>query len=106
MTTKSDFTYPGGILFAAIFLILFLSLFALIFAFSPIGYWSMSPIIYYPINFLMGLLFSIYIIYDTQMIMGRHRIKFSIDDYVLAAMTIYLDIINLFLILLKLFGRR
>merc|ERR1719161_3180350 len=55
------------------------------------------------------LLFVMYIIFDTQMIlgeMGGHQFQFSIDDYVFAALTLYLDIINLFLYLLRLFGQR
>jgi len=57
---------------------------------------------------LMGvLLFTFYIIYDTQLIVGGdHSAKIEIDDYVFAAMMLYLDIINLFFYLLELFGDR
>tara|TARA_B100002051_G_C16729613_1_gene637445 strand:+ start:1251 stop:2003 length:753 start_codon:yes stop_codon:yes gene_type:complete len=45
------------------------------------------------------LLFSFYIIYDTQLIVGgKHRkIMFTIDDYILAAINLYLDILNMFM---------
>jgi len=47
-------------------------------------------------------LFSLYIIYDVSMIMK----KVSPEEYILAAVTLYLDIINLFIKLLELFGER
>jgi len=53
------------------------------------------------------LLFTMYIIYDTQKIIGgNHKSQYSIDDYVFAALNLYLDIINLFLYILQLFGSR
>jgi hypothetical protein len=60
-------------------------------------------------NFMGVLLFTFYIVYDTQLIMGElggHQQQFGIDDYVFAALNLYLDIINLFLHLLQLFGDR
>lgn len=57
---------------------------------------------------LGALLFSGYIVLDTQLIVGgkhsKHR--FTLDDYCMAAINIYLDIVNLFLFLLELFGKR
>lgn len=54
-----------------------------------------------------ALLFSAYIVYDTQLIIGgKHKHRFSIDDYALAAISLYMDIIQLFLYLLRIFGKR
>lgn len=55
-----------------------------------------------------ALLFSVYLIFDTQMIVGgKHaKFKFSLDDYCMAAIALYLDIIQLFLYLLEIFGER
>lgn len=53
-----------------------------------------------------ALLFSIYIIYDTQLILGKGEYKFSMDDAYLAAINLYLDIINLFLFILQIIGGR
>eukprot|EP00437_Effrenium_voratum_P012533 CAMPEP_0181447316 /NCGR_PEP_ID=MMETSP1110-20121109/26557_1 /TAXON_ID=174948 /ORGANISM="Symbiodinium sp., Strain CCMP421" /LENGTH=261 /DNA_ID=CAMNT_0023571421 /DNA_START=50 /DNA_END=835 /DNA_ORIENTATION=+ len=55
-----------------------------------------------------ALLFSGYIVLDTQMIVGgKHStFRFTVDDYVMAAIAIYLDIINLFLYILSLLGDR
>lgn len=54
-----------------------------------------------------ALLFSCYIVYDTQLIIGgKHSHEFSVDDYIMAAISLYIDIIQLFLHLLRLFGQR
>lgn len=50
------------------------------------------------------LLFSVYLIADTQLIIGRGKLRLTEDDYIIAAMMLYIDIINLFLELLKLFS--
>lgn len=51
-----------------------------------------------------ALLFSMYIVYDTQRIIGgKHKYQIGIDDYAMAAITLYLDIIQLFLFLLRIF---
>ena len=46
--------------------------------------------------------------YDTQLIVGgaHKKHQFGVDDYVFAALNIYLDIINLFLLLLQLLQDR
>lgn len=55
-----------------------------------------------------ALLFSGYIVLDTQLIIGgkNARMKIGIDDYCLAALNIYIDIIQLFVYILELFGER
>merc|ERR1719436_1366275 len=54
---------------------------------------------------LAVILFTFYIVYDTQLILGEyggHRQGFSVDDYAFAALNLYLDIVNLFLHILSL----
>jgi len=55
---------------------------------------------------LGAMLFSMYIIHDTQTIVGGKHITYQIgvDDYAFAALVLYLDIINLFLYILHLVG--
>lgn len=48
--------------------------------------------------------FGIYLIVDTQMIMGGKSVELSIDEYILAAMLLYIDIIQIFLYILRLLG--
>ncbi|CAE7221517.1 Faim2 [Symbiodinium microadriaticum] len=57
---------------------------------------------------LGAVIFSFYIIFDTQLIVGgkHNKFRFSIDDYCMAAINIYVDIIQLFLFLLQLLGDR
>lgn len=51
------------------------------------------------------LLFSFYLIYDTQMMMGgTHKHSISPEEYVFAAITLYLDIINIFIYILSIIG--
>lgn len=60
-------------------------------------------------DFLGVLLCTFFIIFDTQMILGQwggHSNQFSIDDYVFASLNLYLDVVRLFLHLLRLFGER
>ena len=53
------------------------------------------------INGCCLIVFSTYIIYDTQLILGNKREKFNNNDHVLAAMCLYIDIINLFIEMIK-----
>lgn len=54
---------------------------------------------------LAALLFSLYLIFDTQMMMGgKHKYAISPEDYVFAALALYLDIINIFMSILTIIG--
>ena len=45
-----------------------------------------------------ALIFSVYLVYDTQMMMGGgHKYSISPEEYIFAAVALYLDIINLFI---------
>ena len=50
-----------------------------------------------------ALIFACFIVFDMQMILGQKHIKYkySIDDYILAAMSLYLDVINMFLYIIE-----
>ncbi|KAB7507800.1 Protein lifeguard 1 [Armadillidium nasatum] len=52
-----------------------------------------------------ALLFCFYLVFDTQMMMGgNHKHAISPEEYVFAALTLYLDIINIFMYILSLIG--
>mmetsp|Transcript_8477 Transcript_8477/g.26598 ORF Transcript_8477/g.26598 Transcript_8477/m.26598 type:complete len:265 (+) Transcript_8477:21-815(+) len=96
VTTKTDFTMFTGILICCIIGLLFFGLFAMIFQNRVV------EIIY---GSLGAIIFSIALVIDIQMIVGGgKRHEYMEDDYVLAAMNIYLDIINLFLYILAIVG--
>ncbi|KAK1295766.1 BI1-like protein [Acorus calamus] len=86
-----DFNFLGPFLFASIFVLM---IFALIQIFFPLG--RLSLMIY---GGLAAIIFSGYIIYDTDNLIKRY----SYDEYIWAAVSLYLDIVNLFLALLTLF---
>lgn len=50
------------------------------------------------------LLFGIYIVVDTQLIVGGRSAELEIDDYFLGAMLLYVDIISIFIYILQLLG--
>jgi len=56
-------------------------------------------------NILIGvcgiILFSVYVIYDTQLIVGQKAFKYTIDDYILASLNIYLDVLNIFMYIIQ-----
>ena len=56
------------------------------------------------ISAVAAVLFSLYLIYDLQMIMGGKTYSLSPDDYVAASLSIYLDVVNIFLALLTIIG--
>ncbi|KAJ3673300.1 hypothetical protein LUZ60_006674 [Juncus effusus] len=86
-----DFNFLGPFLFTAIIILM---VFALIQLFFPLG--RISLMIY---GGLAALIFCGYIIYDTDNLIKRY----SYDEYVWAAVALYLDVINLFLSLMTLF---
>ena len=94
-TTKTDFTVLGGLLFVALLCLPIVGF---------IGFIFDSKILHLVYSYLGVLLFSIYIIYDTQLIIGKHSNMISEDDYVFAVLNLYLDIINLFLYILEILG--
>lgn len=102
-TTKKDFTVMGGALVAFLFVFIMAGWLMPLFYFVP-GLGSIAHVGYACIG---AILFSFYIVYDTQLIVGGgHKYSYDTDEYVFAALNLYLDIINLFMYLLQIFGRR
>jgi hypothetical protein len=101
--TKSDFTGMGPYLMCALFAMIGVSfMFSLMYAFGgEVPSWLHTA-------YALGgaVLFSFYIVYDTQLILGKGKHSISIDDYAFAALNLYLDVINLFMYILSLFGDR
>lgn len=54
---------------------------------------------------LGALIFSIYLIYDTQMMMGgKHKYSISPEEYVFASLSLYMDVVNIFIYILTIIG--
>ena len=52
------------------------------------------------------LLFGFYLVIDTQMIVGGKSVELAIDEYALAAMLLYIDIVQIFMYILRLLSNR
>ena len=101
MTTKHDYTYCGALpwIFTSAFL-------SIILVFSLLTPASVAA------PFFIGLIVIVYgffLVHDTQLIAGKsehsHH-KLGLDDYIIGALIIYLDIIVLFIRLLAILGRK
>ena len=94
--SKKDFTILGGTFFVS------MNLFVIG---NMITYIIGAEYSSYVVICCCCIVFSTYIIYDTQLIIGDGGERFSEDDYILATMCLYIDIINLFVQMLKLISK-
>lgn len=104
-TTTVDFTGFGPYLFGA-FMAVAMFGFALGLL-NMFGVETNTARMFY--SFLVVLVFTFYLIFDTQMILGSwggHQHELSIDDYCFGALMLYMDLINLFIHILELVGDR
>ena len=56
--------------------------------------------------FIFSVIYSIYILIDTQLILGGKNKELTMDDYVLGSVILYVDIISLFLKILQILGKK
>jgi len=69
---------------------------SILFIFGIICIFSYNNVMWIVYASLGAALFSIYIVIDTQQIVGgKHKRKFQIDEYISAAVRLYLDIVYL-----------
>eukprot|EP01017_Pseudomicrothorax_dubius_P051321 TRINITY_DN9857_c0_g1_i2.p1 TRINITY_DN9857_c0_g1~~TRINITY_DN9857_c0_g1_i2.p1 ORF type:complete len:279 (+),score=28.52 TRINITY_DN9857_c0_g1_i2:40-876(+) len=90
--TKDDITYCGGMLFtlAACFILM---------AFFYIFVRSQFSDLLYCIAGI--LLYSIYVIYESQLLVEGKRYELSMNDYIIASLLIYVDLVRIFLYILR-----
>jgi FtsH-binding integral membrane protein len=95
LNTKKDFTMQGGML-CTLLLTLILT--------GALAAFSRSSVLHVMMAGAGTLLFGFYIVYDVQLIAGgKHTaVQLSTDEYVMGAIQVYLDIINLMMHLLHL----
>ena len=54
-----------------------------------------------------ALIFMLYIVMDTQLMLGgKHKYSLDPEEYVFAALNLYLDVINLFMYILSMVGSK
>lgn len=119
--TKIDFTGWGIYLFAASWILFLFGILAIVFFAKgyPVvhtGTYRCLTLIFAKIFFLPIILFSVYsalvailfsgfLIYDTQQIMGGKKYEISPEEHVYASIQLYIDVVYIFLAILNL-GRR
>ncbi|CAN7939733.1 unnamed protein product, partial [Ixodes hexagonus] len=92
-----DFTSCAGFLFIGLWVLILFG-FLTIFTYNRIVNTIYSA--------LGALLFMAFLAFDTQMIMGGRKLELSPEEHIFAALQLYMDIVQLFLFLLRLVGRR
>ena len=90
--SKIDFSFLGAGLSAGLMILIVWGLFGVFFGHAAGGVYSLFG----------ALLFSGYIVFDTFLITQ----KIGYDDYILAAVTLYLDLVNLFFYILQIVASR
>lgn len=99
--TKIDFTVCNGIVVCLLLCLLISGITAGFYAGSNL---RTINVVYGAIGALIA---SLFIVIDTQLIVGGHRsVQIDPEEYVYAALMIYLDIIRLFLYILQIVGNR
>lgn len=96
LQTKYDFTSCYGVLFVCLIVMMFFGILC-IFLYSRI-----LDLIY---STLGALIFTCFLAVDTQLLLGNKNLSLSPEEYVFAALNLYLDIIQIFLYLLRILGR-
>lgn len=97
ITTKTDVTMCGGALVSLSVIMIILGI---------IGIFYQSLFYQTFVNSFGVFLFSLYLIYDTQLVVGKKKNFISTDDYIVGALMIYIDIVTLFIKILLLFGKK
>ncbi|EDQ88698.1 uncharacterized protein MONBRDRAFT_25917 [Monosiga brevicollis MX1] len=92
--TKHDFTFLNSFLVTGLWLMIGISL--IMWFFPP------SSTVELAYSVIGALLFSAFIVVDTQLMLN----KLSPEEYILCAINLYLDIINLFLEILRIMSKR
>jgi len=92
-TTKRDFTFLGGMLMAALLALIAISIFNI--------FWPLSSTGMLAFSFIGVLVFSGYVLFDFNR-MKHYGV--SAEEVPLMALNLYLDFINLFISILRIFG--
>ena len=91
-TTKTDFSYLRVILYIISIQLFMAGITSILLRIN---------ILYMFYTYLSTIMVGIYLVYDTQLIMGKFGLAYSVDDYIFASLEIYIDIIRLFLLILR-----
>uniref|UniRef100_UPI00358F502B protein lifeguard 1-like isoform X2 n=1 Tax=Myxine glutinosa TaxID=7769 RepID=UPI00358F502B len=95
MQTKYDFTSCNGVLLVCLVVLFFFGMLCIIIR---------NRIMNIVYGSLGALLFTVFLAVDTQLLLGKHELSLSPEEYVFAALNLYTDIINIFLYILMIIG--
>ncbi|KAL4623405.1 protein lifeguard 2-like [Arapaima gigas] len=99
--TKFDFTSCHGLMFSLMMVLMMTGL-LLIFT-APFGYIPWLQTAYAGLG---ALVFTLFLAFDVQLLMGNRRYSLSPEEHVFGALCLYMDIVYIFFFLLQLFGSR
>jgi len=94
--TKIDFTGIGIYLFAASWILFLFGILAIVF------FARNYPWIHTVYSALIAILFSFFLIYDTQQIIGGKKYEMSPEEHIYASITLYIDVVYIFMAILNL----
>jgi len=95
-TTESDPTWGAGTLVIC-FAGMILSL--------PLMFFTTLTFIHVVYSFLVVTAYGVFLFHDTQLIVKENRYSLGVDDYIIAALIIYVDIIVIFLRILEILAQ-
>ncbi|XP_028928618.1 protein lifeguard 2 isoform X2 [Ornithorhynchus anatinus] len=96
---KFDFTSCQGVLFVLLMVLFFSGV--LLAVILPFQYVPWLHAIY---AVLGAIVFTMFLAFDTQLLMGNRRYSLSPEEYIFGALNIYLDIVYIFSFFLQIFG--
>ncbi|XP_041046306.1 protein lifeguard 2a isoform X2 [Carcharodon carcharias] len=96
-----DFTSCHGLMFG-LMMVLFITGLIMVFT-VPFGYLPWLQTFYAGLG---AIVFTMFLAYDTQLLLGNKRYSLSPEEHVFGALCLYTDIIYIFMFLLQLFGSR
>ncbi|KAB0800916.1 hypothetical protein PPYR_05270 [Photinus pyralis] len=65
---------------------------------------TQTPLVYAIYSAMIGFVFTSYLVFDTQMIMGGRRIQLSPEEYIYAVLTLYTDVVEILMNTLRTFN--
>jgi len=95
-TTKTDITRRGMGISALATTVLFLLVITLVFQ---------GRAIHIILSALIALVFGLHLTFNIQKLTGRYENQYSLDDYIIASLDMYVDIVQIFLALMEIFRR-
>nr|XP_057938351.1 protein lifeguard 3-like [Doryrhamphus excisus] len=97
--TKVDFTSCGGFLsIAAILLMIIGIVTAVVLSFQYVPWLHM---LYAAIG---AVVYTLFLVYNTQLLIGNRELAISPEEYVYGALSLYIDIVHIFLFILQISG--